>query len=216
PKPPPPQPAPPKPEPPKAEPPKAEPAKPEPPRPQVAHVPAKPEPAKPAPAKPAPTAKPNEPRKPAQEFDVSSILNNLRPSQPRQEARPSPPHAQPQRTQTASAAPTASMLSQQLSSNEIDAVRQQVERCWSFFAGGRDVQNMEVDIRVWMNADATVREARVVDSGRYQADPVFRSVADSGRRAILNPDCSPLRLPRDKYDMWKTFVFTFRPKDFGT
>ncbi|MGE0725162.1 MAG: energy transducer TonB [Alphaproteobacteria bacterium] len=246
PKPEPPKPEPPKPEPPKAEPrpepPKPEPPKPEPPKtvaerppepvptpkpptkkPEPPKAEPKPEPPKPEPPKqaakvePKPAAKPPEPRKetkPVRDFDVNAVLNNLRPSAPRAQNTPPAPTPQPPRQQVASAA--APLLSQNLSSSEIDAVRQQIERCWSFIGGGKEVAHIEVDIRVWMNPDATVQDTRIVDQLRYQSDPLYRSVAESARRAIRNPECSPLRLPRDKYELWKTFTFTFRPRDFGT
>jgi hypothetical protein len=235
------KPQPPKPEPPKPEPPKpakVEPPKPEPPKPKHETAkaeppkPAKPEPAKPAkaePAKPSPAkpqvaSKPDskaeakeakKDAKPAPEFDVNAILNNLRPTARQQDRRP--PAPTPPRQQSASAAPVAApSLSQHLTSSETDAVRRQIESCWSFVGGGKEVQHIEVEIRVQMNPDATVREARIVDAGRNQSDPLYRSVAESARRAILNPECSPLRLPRDKYDLWKSFTFIFSPRDFGT
>ncbi|BBK39419.1 hypothetical protein STAQ_44970 [Allostella sp. ATCC 35155] len=220
-----------KPEPPKPEPPKpvkAEQPKPEPPKPQVAAKPepkkeAKPEPKREAKPEPKPDpkatakAEPKKEAKPAPEFDVNAILNNLRPTPTasRAEQRPAPA-AQP-RTQVAAAAPAAApALARTLTSSEMDGVRQQIERCWSFVGGGKEVQNIVVEIRVQMNPDATVREARILDTGRGQSDPMFRSVAESARRAILNPECSPLRLPRDKYDLWKSFTFIFSPRDFGT
>jgi hypothetical protein len=30
---------------------------------------------------------------------------------------------------------------------------------------------------------------------------------------MLNPRCSPLRLPLDKFETWKTFTISFNPKD---
>jgi hypothetical protein len=30
---------------------------------------------------------------------------------------------------------------------------------------------------------------------------------------VLNPQCSPLKLPPEKFDQWKTLELTFNPKD---
>jgi hypothetical protein len=44
-------------------------------------------------------------------------------------------------------------------------------------------------------------------------DPFYRSAAESALRAVLNPQCSPLKLPPEKFDQWKTLELTFNPKD---
>ena len=44
-----------------------------------------------------------------------------------------------------------------------------------------------------------------------RSDAFFRSAAESALRAVLR--CSPLRLPREKYDTWKNSTFTFDPRD---
>jgi hypothetical protein len=44
-------------------------------------------------------------------------------------------------------------------------------------------------------------------------DFVFRKLADSAQPAVLNPLCSPLRLPADQYDQWKSTTLRFNPKD---
>ena len=68
---------------------------------------------------------------------------------------------------------------------------------------------MVVKVRVWVNPDRTVNKARILDTNKMQNDPYFRSVAESALRAVLNPACSPLKLPAEKYDVWKKFIFKF-------
>jgi hypothetical protein len=45
-----------------------------------------------------------------------------------------------------------------------------------------------------------------------QSDPVFRTVAERARRAVLSPQCSPLPLPREKYETWKTLTLRFNAR----
>jgi hypothetical protein len=45
------------------------------------------------------------------------------------------------------------------------------------------------------------------------SDPFYRAAAESALRAVLNPQCSPLKLPPDKYEQWKILELTFNPKD---
>jgi hypothetical protein len=44
-------------------------------------------------------------------------------------------------------------------------------------------------------------------------DPVYRSVAEALRRAALFYRETPLTLPPDKYDTWKTMEIIASPKD---
>ena len=95
--------------------------------------------------------------------------------------------------------------------NEIEAVRQQLAQCWNIAASARRADALSVEIEMVMNPDATVREARVVDGARMNSDPYFRAAAESAMRALVHPDCIPLKLPLKKYDVWKNFTFNFDP-----
>jgi len=100
-----------------------------------------------------------------------------------------------------------------LAISEIDLVRQQIRECWNLPAGAKDAQDLNIEIRVVMNPDATVREARIQDQRRLQGDPFFRAAAESALRAVLNPRCNPLKLPPDKYQQWQTMTLNFDPRD---
>jgi len=103
-----------------------------------------------------------------------------------------------------------------LTISEIDLVRQQIAKCWNLPAGAKNAENMIIEIAVAMNPDGTVRNARVTNSG-LQADPFLRAMAESALRAVLNRRCQPFKLPRDKFDRWKTMTLIFNPKEmFGS
>ena len=113
----------------------------------------------------------------------------------------SPPSAQPK-------AP----LGTELTASEIDVVRQQLARCWNIPAGARDAKDLVVAIRGTIAPDGRVLQATIVDQGRL-GDPFFRAAAESARRAFFHPQCTPLRLPPEKYEVWKTFEIELSPKD---
>jgi hypothetical protein len=100
-----------------------------------------------------------------------------------------------------------------LSISELDAIRDQIADCWLVPAGAKNAEDLIVDIFVRMNPDGTVRAADIKDKGRMRTDPFFRTAAESAIRALRNPRCSPLRLPLDKYELWKTFTIGFNPRD---
>jgi hypothetical protein len=229
--------APPPPEPATPTPPKSEappPPPPPPPKPVEAQAPP------PPPPKPEPKPKPDKKQETA-EFD--SLLKNLSKSEPKQvaEAKPQPqpqkqdaaafdtllknleknpvapdPSAKPQRQQMAAAAPPSSQprapLGSQLTASEIDLVREQLSRCWNINAGARDAKDLVVEIRAQVQPDGTVTRADIVDQGKM-GDPLWRAAAESARRTFFNPQCTPLKLPPDKYQTWKDLVVDFSPKD---
>ena len=93
-------------------------------------------------------------------------------------------------------------------------VKQQISACWSIPGGAKDVENMNIEIRILLNPDGTLRGApRIQDRARMTSDPYFRAVAESALRALRNPLCSPLRLPFGEYDVWKEIILTFNPRE---
>jgi hypothetical protein len=166
----------------------------------------KPEPPKPPP--PKPDVKP-EPPKPPQDASFDAMLKNL--------AKQTMAADKTEKTATAAPPPAASSqpiapLGAQLSTSEIDVVREQIERCWNVPVGARDASDLVPEFRILMNRDGTVRDAQLVNSDR-DSDPFFQAAAESARRAILNTNChGPLKLPPDKYDQWQTIDMTFDPK----
>lgn len=209
---------PPKPEPPKPEPPKPEPPKPEPPKPAPPAPPApppppppveKPQPPKPPPPPPPPPAPkppvPSQAKKPDDNTSFDQLLKNLA------NRKLEPQEQQAQGPAQKSSQPLAP-LAAQLSTSEIDLVKQQIEACWNVPAGARDAENLRPEFRVMMNRDGTVRSTQLLNPERLK-DPYFQAAADSANRALLNPRCQPLKLPPQKFDQWQTFTITFDPKD---
>lgn len=153
--------------------------------------------------------KKEEPKKPTPDMD--SVLKNLSKLQP-----------SPQKTETPSKEKTApapqqaaaqAQLAQQMTGGEMDALREQLSKCWNFPAGARDAQNLNIEIRIQVNPDRTVRSTAIVDMARYGSDPFFKAAADSAVRALRSPACTPLALPPDKASLWKEMTVNFNPKD---
>jgi hypothetical protein len=219
------QPPPPKPEPPAPEPPKVEPkSEPplmlKPPEPQLAPPepapPPPPPPPKPAlqPAPkpvPVPPPKPTPPKPKADQASFDTLLKNLAKNDPTRNQPDRPKQNTPNRQ--ASSQPIAP-LGQQLTTSELDLVKQQIYECWNVPLGARSANDLTPEFKVSMNPDATVRTVELLNSERY-GDPYFRAAADSARRALFNPRCTPLKLPLDKFNEWQTFTITFDPKDIA-
>jgi hypothetical protein len=204
-----------------AKPPESKPAPPPPPPPPPEPKPAPPPPKPVAKVEaPQPTLEPpqqtarNEAKTEAKKYDpgqFDALLKNLA----AQDTAPSP-ETPPQKTRVASGAASSqprAPLGSQLSASEVDMIREQISRCWNIPAGARDAKDLVVEIRVVVEPDGTVQQATIVDQARLASDPFFRAAAESARRAFFNPECRPLRLPPDKYEIWKDLVVDFSPKD---
>ena len=37
----------------------------------------------------------------------------------------------------------------------------------------------------------------------------FEPITESAMRTLLNPECTPLKLPSEKYELWKNLTITF-------
>lgn len=105
----------------------------------------------------------------------------------------------------------ATIIGTRLTVSEVDAVRRQFEKCWNVPIGARNPEELVVEIKVRVNRDRTVRDAVIVDQARTAADSFFRAMAESAKRAVLHKNCSPLRLPPDKYNAWKEMTVVFDP-----
>jgi hypothetical protein len=203
----------PKPEPPKPEPPQPPPVPP-PPAPTEQPQPPQPEPPKPEP--PKPPSKPTPPKaaevKKKDEQSLDAFLKNLARQPEAAKPEQQPTKAAPQQVARANPQPSAP-LGAQLTSSEVDLIKQQLHPCWNPDPGALNAAQLQPEFRVEMNADGTVRTAALMNSDQMN-DPAFRSAAEAARRALLNPACQPLKFPPEKYSQWQTFTVTFSPKDF--
>ena len=201
--------------------------------PEVAALPAEPKPqAKPKPkpeAKPKPKPKPirklakaKPRRKPKLPDSFASVLRTVE----KLKNRPPPKEnkkedKKPEKKETFEQQMAQALMSRtarhdplrSLAISEIDLVRQQIRECWSLPAGAKEAENLSIEIKMAMNPDGTVRQARILDQNRLQSDPFFRAAAESALRAVLNPHCNPLKLPPEKYQQWQNMILVFDPRD---
>ena len=199
------------------------------PKPEVAAVPSppetKPEPkpkAKPRPRVPPRLVKARPKRKPKPPDTFASVLKTVKElhrQKPKPKEKSKKKKDESFERQTAKALASLSRrydTSRPLTISEIDLVRQQIAGCWNLPAGAKDAENLVIEIWVAMNPDGTVRQARIKQQQRMLTDSFFRAAAESALRAVLNKRCQPFKLPRKKYDRWKTMTLVFNPKEmFG-
>lgn len=107
----------------------------------------------------------------------------------------------------------AESLGETLTANQIDQIRNTVRKCWHFPAGLKDAETLVVDIKMELDRNGYVKKAEVVDKNRMKRDSGYRIAAENAQRAVLDPSCNPLPLPKEKYKDWKDLELSFNPKD---
>lgn len=100
-----------------------------------------------------------------------------------------------------------------LTATQIDLIRQTIRKCWHFPAGLKNAEDLIVDIEMELDPDGNVTKAKIVDTSRMNTDPDYRTAAENAYRAVLDPECNPLPLPKEKYEEWKNLELSFNPKE---
>lgn len=100
-----------------------------------------------------------------------------------------------------------------LTATQIDLIRQTIRKCWHFPAGLKNAEDLIVDIEMELDQDGNVTKAKIVDTSRTNTDPDYRTAAENAYRAVLDPECNPLPLPKEKYEEWKNLELSFNPKE---
>ena len=99
----------------------------------------------------------------------------------------------------------------QLSISEIDLLIRQLSSCWSAPAGAVIKKGMVVKISAKIKPDRKVlhQSVRIIDTNISKSNPFYGPITESAMRTLLNPGCNPLKLPADKYDLWKDITIIF-------
>jgi hypothetical protein len=166
---------------------------------------------------PRPKVKPK--RQPQQEekkenFDlkkIAALLDKLPAEKAQQADTETKPETADELPPTEAVRPTTSA---QMTLSEIDAIRAQVEQCWSVPAGARYAENLMVRVRIYLRRDGGLAQPpEVVDTLRMSmpGEEAFRTAAESAVRAIMK--CEPFKnLPAEKYDRWRDIELNFDPR----
>ena len=96
-----------------------------------------------------------------------------------------------------------------LTISEIDALRAQMQKCWSPPAGARDAESLVVQVRLSLTRRGDISAGPVVINRSELGNPFFRAAAESVLRAIRQ--CEPFELPPEKYVGWRDIELTFDP-----
>ena len=101
-------------------------------------------------------------------------------------------------------------LGEKLTISEKDAIRRQFYSCWIVPAGAKNIKDYKVSIKLRLDTSGEVTNSNLINSLR-NADPFYRTLAESAVRAVNHPDCKKLKVPKRKYETWKEMILDFDP-----
>lgn len=107
----------------------------------------------------------------------------------------------------------AETYADELTGTEMDLLNRHMKRFWNMPSGHETASNLIVEVELFIRRDGSIEKAHVIDEARIQKDPEFRLAAECALRAVLDPECSPLPLPLERYDAWKHMIFVFDPRE---
>ncbi len=156
-------------------------------------------------------------KKPEKKFDlsqISALLDKKKQEKSSQKTEETDTKKSQSAGKVANSSSKGADRSLPLSISEIDALRQQVQKCWNVPTGSVNAEDLVVKLRISLDRDGKVQgQPEVIRSGSYRNN--FEKIAtESAIRAVLR--CGPYRLPAAKYDRWKNVVLNFDPREmFG-
>jgi hypothetical protein len=143
----------------------------------------------------------------------TSVLNTLERLR-QQQAQQQPPTARPNpaagRPAPSGGAPTGA---DPLSAGDRRAVGERVAECWRVDRGMLGLDGLTVSLRAIVDQGGVIRDVRPGPEG-VPRDPRGRTLYEQARRALLDPACSPLPVPRDRLQPTNEFQFNFAPRGF--
>ena len=100
-----------------------------------------------------------------------------------------------------------------LSASQQGTIGAYIRRCWIYASGALHKTPMQVMLIVTTDADGVARAVKFApaDQARMDQDPVFQAFADRARRAVLDPRCANLPLPRHLLGEVNVLSFRFSP-----
>ena len=149
--------------------------------------------------------------KPEPQFSIASMLKDLRHEQSIQTINKKEKEKLKKNNITTDQEKEISKENLQLSISEIDLLRQQLSSCWIAPAGAVIEKGMIVKISAKLKQNRRVYDnsVRIVDTNISKSNSFYGPITESAMRTLLNPECIPLKLPKDKYDLWKNITITF-------
>lgn len=112
------------------------------------------------------------------------------------------------RSQEQAALGTQRTTGAKLSQSELDALRGQIQRCWSPPAGVSEAGSLRISIQLRLDPTGALETVPQIVGGGG-ASMVERIAGEAALRAVRR--CAPYNLPAEKYETWADVIVNFDP-----
>ena len=68
---------------------------------------------------------------------------------------------------------------------------------------------VKISAKLKQNRRIIDNSVRIIDTNIPKSNSFYGPITESAMRTLLNPECIPLKLPEDKYDLWRNLSITF-------
>lgn len=147
----------------------------------------------------------------ARKFDANALAKKLGSAAPLADTRPATSTARTGETLAPkSTAGAQSGRNSTLTASETAAIKEKIEKCWNTASLSINAKNFVVKLQFTMDENGNVTGSPIVTN--RQAGAEFAAAAGSAVRAVRG--CSPLPVPKNKYEAWKEGInLTFNLAD---
>lgn len=114
------------------------------------------------------------------------------------------------RSETQAAIGNTRSTGERLTQSELDALRGQIQRCWSPPAGVSEAGSLRISIQMQLDPSGALQGVPTIVSGGG-ASTIERVAGEAALRAIRR--CAPYNLPIEKYETWSQVQINFDPSE---
>ena len=95
--------------------------------------------------------------------------------------------------------------------SEIGLLISQLQSCWIKPLDAVINKGMYIKIALKVNPDRTIisDSIRIIDTNISTDNIYYKSITESALYTLSHSDCQQLKLPLDKYDLWKNMTINF-------
>lgn len=100
----------------------------------------------------------------------------------------------------------------ELSEENLSEINQQFSQCWFATVGFLNSETEYINLKLHMNINGTIEKIDINESEEKIQDEKFTVLLNQVTRALKNPKCSVLKLPKNEYYKWKIIYMKFKPQ----